>query len=742
VTRTPPSSTPSPTSTSQEPVFREARWICDPAFATVAIRPVFRKNYAPATQIPHRDDLSNHHLLVRGRIDIRDLARSVTLTISADDCYYLWINGLFIGLGPAPGYPQHFYCNTYEIAPLLKVGENIIAVQVYYQGLQNSVWISADHRQGLIAELTAGTQVLGGTNGSWRQHRGTAFTALGTAGYATQFLECFDSRSHLPGWREELFDDSSWGRMHERTDHDYTFVRQPTLPLNVCDLKPQSVIPIPGGVRLDFGHELTGNLALKASGRCGDAIELRFGEELSPDGSVRFAMRCNCTYLERWILSGGSDELEQFDYKGFRYCEIIVPEGVVLDTGSIHARVRHYPLQDQRFAWVSSNPDLDSIIGMCARTLRYGAQDSILDCPTREKGAYLGDVTISGLAHLYLSGDVAYAKKGLDDYAASAAICPGLMAVAPCAFNQEIADYSLQWPIVLLRYYQHSGDLAGTRALMPVLDSLMRHFSGYQRADGLLENIMDKWTLVDWPANLRDGYDFNLTDPPQPGIHSVINAFYLAAMRDANALARVFGMPDYGDVPALREAFQRAFHRPDLKLIADTPTSRHCSLQSNVMALYADAAPAEAVDAIVDLVRAKRFSCGVYMAFFVLKALGKASQHRLIYDLLLDTGEHSWMNMLREGATTTFEAWGKEQKWNTSLCHPWACAPLPVLIEDVLGLRPGAPGWTAIAFAPRMPAEVASFSLRLSVLSGEIRIEHQHGSTTITAPNGVTVVRS
>ena len=31
--------------------------------------------------------------------------------------------------------------------------------------------------------------------------------------------------------------------------------------------------------------------------------------------------------------------------------------------------------------------------------------------------------------------------------------------------------------------------------------------------------------------------------------------------------------------------------------------------------------------------------------------------------------------MIKEGATTTFEAWGKDQKWNTSLFHPWATAP-------------------------------------------------------------------
>lgn len=53
----------------------------------------------------------------------------------------------------------------------------------------------------------------------------------------------------------------------------------------------------------------------------------------------------------------------------------------------------------------------------------------------------------------------------------------------------------------------------------------------------------------------------------------------------------------------------------------------------------------------------------------------------LVYDLLTNKTEHSWYNMLKEGATSTFEAWGKDQKWNTSLCHAWASAPVPVLME-------------------------------------------------------------
>ncbi len=58
-----------------------------------------------------------------------------------------------------------------------------------------------------------------------------------------------------------------------------------------------------------------------------------------------------------------------------------------------------------------------------------------------------------------------------------------------------------------------------------------------------------------------------------------------------------------------------------------------------------------------------------------------------MYRLLLNDSDHGWCNMLREGATTCFEAWGKDQKWNTSLCHPWASAPVPVILEEIAGIH-------------------------------------------------------
>ena len=59
--------------------------------------------------------------------------------------------------------------------------------------------------------------------------------------------------------------------------------------------------------------------------------------------------------------------------------------------------------------------------------------------------------------------------------------------------------------------------------------------------------------------------------------------------------------------------------------------------------------------------------------------------------------------MLREDATACFEAWGKDQKWNTSLCHPWASAPVIILLEDIAGLAPAPDTPQGYHAAPHLP---------------------------------------
>jgi hypothetical protein len=56
-----------------------------------------------------------------------------------------------------------------------------------------------------------------------------------------------------------------------------------------------------------------------------------------------------------------------------------------------------------------------------------------------------------------------------------------------------------------------------------------------------------------------------------------------------------------------------------------------------------------------------------FCTFPVLMRFAKEGDKDRLKKALLNDG--AWKRMLREGATTTFEGWGKETKWNTSLFH-------------------------------------------------------------------------
>lgn len=225
-----------------------------------------------------------------------------------------------------------------------------------------------------------------------------------------------------------------------------------------------------------------------------------------------------------------------------------------------------------------------------------------------------------------------------------------------------------------------------------------------------------EWNLVDWPENLRDGYDFTLSRPiVADGCHNVVNALYIGAMKTLTEIEDILKLPHTVTWENYLSAFYNVFYNQQTKLFVDSEGSTHSAVHSNVYPLYFGLVAKEQEENIVDFLEKKGLCCGVFLSYFFLKGIAKAGKYDVVYKLLVNETEHGWINMLREGATTCYEAWGREQKWNTSLCHPWASAPIPVMIEDIAGFTPyiDANGALDGAFHPHIPDEVESFCLEL-----------------------------
>ena len=196
-------------------------------------------------------------------------------------------------------------------------------------------------------------------------------------------------------------------------------------------------------------------------------------------------------------------------------------------------------------------------------------------------------------------------------------------------------------------------------------------------------------------------------------------------------MRRLLGLPERGGAEAVWRAFIKAFRRED-GLFRDAVSSEHTAIHSAVLPLYYGITPREDVPAAVRLIRERGLCCGVYMACFVLKALARNGEYALMNELMLSEGEHSWANMLREGATTCWEAWGKDQKWNTSLCHPWASAPIIVLFEDAAGIRPLEPGYARVSQTPHAPESWGDISLTIGTVRGRLTARRRAGEWTLT----------
>lgn len=655
--------------------------ICHPDFAHVVPQNPFHKQFEEHKPMVHDPALQNRHVLYRRKATLPAHSKAI-LRVSADDYFKLYINGRFVTMGPAPSYAQNYFFCEIDVGAYLVNGENTFALHTLYQGLVNRVWMSGEGRHMMYFDLYLDGERVLVSNEDWLCADHTAYTVMGKVGYDTAFLERYDSRAPEVGFALSDFDDSAWQNAAVFAAADYALQKQPTNQLDVYRVEPVSCQPIEGGVLLDFGREAVGYLALIVKGRAGELVTLRCAEELDGQGRARYVMRCNCTYEEEWILSGGEDVLDQFDYKAFRYAEVLLPKGAALLDAAM--TVRHYPCA-KRALYPDDNPALTRVLRLCADTIKYGTQEIFPDCPTREKGQYLGDVSISARAQATLTGDTAMIKKAIRDFCATSCVCPGLLAVSTSSYMQEIADYSLQFPALVCWVYAMDGDLDFVRKTEPYATGVYRYFLRYANDQGLLDGVSDKWNLVDWPANLRDGYDFELpSDGVKSGVHNVINAFWCGFLSAMDEIYALIGMPPTGMTERVKEAFYNAFYSEGLGLYTDAVGSEHAAVHSNLLPLLFDIGTEDSAlcDRLCDYVERRGLACmGVYMAYFALAGLVKHGRYQAAVRLATDPA--CWLNMLKEGATTTFEAWGKDQKWNTSLFHPWASAPLIVFAQNI-----------------------------------------------------------
>lgn len=492
---------------------------------------------------------------------------------------------------------------------------------------------------------------------------------------------------------------------------------------------------------LDFGRASFASLRVSLeSATGGDTVYVAIGEAMQqgridprPGGTIRYyrypvvLQRGRRTYDIIPAHDGrntGPQAVLMPDYIGevapFRYCQIENYAGSV-GAGDVVRLTVTYPFDTGASHFVSDNAALNEVWNMCRYTIEATSALGIYIDGDRERIPYEADAIINQLGHYAVDREYAMARR-TSEYLLQHPTWP--------------TEWILQALIIAWNDYLYTGDLRSVEQNYDLLSArtlrLLRRDNGLisTRADNTVStdpfrrsirfngNISD---IVDWP---RGSEDDNYVFTPY---NTVVNAFHYRAMQLLARMAEALGrhdeareLNDYCDT--FRHTFNAAMIDPTTGTYRDGIDTDHRSLHANLFPLAFGLVPEEYERSVVDYIRSRGMACSVYAAQFLLDGLYNMAEGDYALHLLTKDDIRSWRNMIRAGATITFEAWDNSFKPNQDWNHAWGAAPADIIPMRLVGVRPLTPSAATIEVRPQT-ASLRHVTAAVPTIRGTVEVD-------------------
>src|SRR3954469_11831875 len=125
---------------------------------------VWKAQWIACPDAPQRDAGIFHF---RKTINLPNTPANFLVHVSADNRFILYVNGKQLGVGPASGDPFHWRYETFDLAPLLHTGDNIIGATVWNFGIQTPV-AQMSERTGFVLQGDGELEQIANTDASWQ----------------------------------------------------------------------------------------------------------------------------------------------------------------------------------------------------------------------------------------------------------------------------------------------------------------------------------------------------------------------------------------------------------------------------------------------------------------------------------------------------------------------------------------------------------------------------------------------
>lgn len=369
------------------------------------------------------------------------------------------------------------------------------------------------------------------------------------------------------------------------------------------------------------------------------------------------------------------------DITPFRYVEIIGYEGK-LTTDDVRRISFFYPFNDNASFCQTSSTHLNQIWKLCKHSVKATTYAGLYVDGDRERQPYEGDTYINQLSHYAVDSEYALTRATIDHLFAH-------------------PTWPTEWPyhmhMILWEDYMYTGRIDYLERYYNVLKEILD--KSPLDDNGLVVNIRGL-DIIDWPQSERDGYTIG-------HINNVPNAFYNNSLRLMSRIASLLGRNSDADrfgktAEVHRKTFDKIFWNSKIGLYRDAADSLHTAQHACIFPIAFGMASDDQIDSVRKFLKQKGMSVSVYGAQYLLDALYEMSEDIHALSLITATGNRSWINMLEQGSTITWEAWNSEVKPNLDWNHAWGTAPANIIARRIFGIRPLEAGFSQILYEPHI----------------------------------------
>ena len=416
----------------------------------------------------------------------------------------------------------------------------------------------------------------------------------------------------------------------------------------------------------------------------------------------------------------------------FRYAEVEGAQEPI--TADNFRQLAHFSYwEEDRSSFKSSDNILNQVWDLCRYSIKATTFNGLYVDGDRERIPYEADAYLNQLSHYTTDREYAIARQTIEYFMEHP--------TWPTEWQQHVAlmfyaDYMYTGNTELIKkYYEplkyktlyelanEDGLISSTKMTPELLAKL-----GFPKTmKTTFRDIVD-WPSAGWggdPSNKgeRDAYIFK-------DYNTVVNAFYYRNMVIMAEFARVLGKTrealDF-ELRALKakKAVNEQMFDTQRGVYVDGIGTDHAALHANMLPLAFNMVPEQHIKSVVEHVKSRGMACSVYGSQYLMDGLYNAGAADYALDLLTDTSDRSWYNMIRIGSTITLEAWDLKYKNNLDWNHAWGAVPANVIPRGLWGIQPKTPGFGIASIKPQM-GDLKNCSIKVPTIKGSILAEYTY----------------